>query len=100
MDVASLVYGIVAGAAVLALWTYVRLGSRRPRSRAAMSVHIVAAVIGLALGPNAVGWIVADSDSSRLVAIALFGVFLPTMTYVFVAALFVLERLQQALSLR
>ena len=100
MDATGLVYAIVAGAAVLALWTYVRLGARRPKSRAAMAVHIVAAVIGLALGPNAVGWILADGDSSRLVAIALFGVFLPTMTYVFVAALFVLERLQQSLSMR
>ena len=100
MDTVGLVYAIVAGAAVLALWSYVRLGPRRPRSRVAMCVHVVAAVAGLALGPNAVGWIVADSDSTRLVALALFGVFLPTMTYVFVAALFVLERVQQSLSMR
>jgi hypothetical protein len=65
-----------------------------------MCGHIGAAAVGLAVGPNVVGWIVADSDSSRLAAIALFGVFLPTMTYVCVASLFVLERLQQALSMR
>lgn len=95
-----LVHALVAGSGLLALWIYVRLGDRRPKSPARVWAHVCAALVGLVLAPNLVGWIIGGSESARLTAAGLFGVFLPTMTYVFVAALFILERLQRALYLR
>lgn len=95
-----LVHALVAGGGLLALWIYVRLGERRPKSPARVCAHVIAAFIGLVFAPNAVGWIIGGTDSAPLTAVGLFGVFLPTMTYVFVAALLCLETLQRALYMR
>jgi xanthine/uracil permease len=97
----ALVHGIVIGSALLALWFYVRLGEqRRPSSLLRVCVHAVVAGIGLTLAPSGMRWIIGDSESPSLAAAALFGLFLPAMTYVFLSALFVFERLQRALYTR
>lgn len=97
MTPSLLVHAIVVGASLLGLWVYVRLGERRPRS---FWPHVVAALAALVLAPYVIGWIVGHGDSAPKAAAGLFGVFLPTMTYVFLAALFVFERLQRAMYMR
>jgi uncharacterized BrkB/YihY/UPF0761 family membrane protein len=96
-----LVHSFVVGASVLAMWIYVRLGdARRPKSMARVCAHAIVAGIGLALMPKAMRWLIGDTESPRLAAAGLFGIFLPAMTYVFVSALFVFEKLQRALYTR
>ena len=100
MSSEALVHGMVLGAALLALWFYVRLGQRRPSSLWRICAHAVVAGIGLTLAPAGMRWIIGDSETGSLAAAALFGLFLPAMTYVFLSALFVFERLQRALYTR
>jgi hypothetical protein len=97
---ALLVHCLVAGGSFLALWLYVRLGARRPRSRRSLGAHIVLAGIGLVVTPLAVGAIVGPDPSPGSAGIALFAVFLPAMTYAFLAALFLIEHLQRSLYAR
>jgi uncharacterized BrkB/YihY/UPF0761 family membrane protein len=93
----ALVQGLVIGAALLALWFYVRLGERRPTSLARIIAHAIVAGIGLTLAPRGIAWLIGDTESPNLAAAGLFGIFLPVMTYVFLSALFVFEKLQRAL---
>lgn len=95
-----LVYALAGGGALLALWIYVRLGEHRPSSPVRICAHVVAAFISLAFLPRAVGWVLGGSESAPVTAVALFGVFLPTMTYLFLAVLFFLEKLQRSLYMR
>jgi uncharacterized BrkB/YihY/UPF0761 family membrane protein len=93
----ALVLCLVLGAALLALWFYVRLGDRRPTSLVRICIHAVVAGIGLMLAPAGMRWLIGDTESPQLAAAGLFGIFLPVMTYVFLSALFVFEKLQRAL---
>lgn len=95
-----LIHALVVGGAVLALWFYVRLGEHRPTSLLRIGIHAVVAMIALTLTPRGIDVIKGDSESPNLAAASLFGIFLPAMTYVFLSALFVIERLQRALYTR
>ena len=92
-----LVHALVVGGGVLALWVYVRLGERRPTGAVQICAHVVAAFLALALLPSLVGRVIGDGEGASVTAAALFCVFLPTMTYLFLAVLFFLEKLQRSL---
>ena len=97
MSPALLVHALVAGGSLLALWIYVRLGERRrPASFRRAGAHMALAGVALALAPVAIAELMGGSRSPLLAAVGLFVVFLPVMTYVFLAALFVLAELQRA----
>jgi hypothetical protein len=72
------------GAAVLALWIFVCLPKLGPTSLTRAFVHVAAAmVVGAALKPALAG--VAESGLPLAVFLAVFGVALPALTYMFVA---------------
>jgi hypothetical protein len=92
-----LVHALVLGGSLLALWVYVRLGERRPNSLKLAFGHVIVACLALTLVPTMFGWVAGDGESARALAVGLFGVLLPVMTYTFVSALLLFEQLQRAL---
>lgn len=100
MSVAALVHAMAAGSSLLALWVFVRLGERRPRSLRLVVVHLVIASVLLSISPLVMERFVGAGESSGAAALGLFGVFLPAMTYVFLAALYLLDQLQRVLHAR
>ena len=97
MTPVALVHALVLGGGLLALWIYVRLGERRPQSLALVCVHVIAAGIALGFVPDAFARVTGEREAAPILAVGLFGVFLPAMTYTFVAALLLIEQLQRAL---
>jgi hypothetical protein len=88
---------IVAGS-MLGLWLYVRLGSWRPKSFGRLLGHLGVAVTALAVFHAAID---VDAAGRALVTtVALFAFFLPAVTHAFLAALYLLEHLQRALTTR
>ena len=90
----------VAGAGLLALWLYVRFGSRRPRSLRRAGVQVVLGLVALAVAPVVMTQLLGDPISHRGALLALLGIFLPAMTYTFLAVLYFFEHLQRRLYLR
>jgi hypothetical protein len=88
---------VAAGGSVLALWLYVRLGDRRPRSLRRAVAHTLVAVVALEGVSPAIGIVFGEDPSHRSAIAALMGIFLPAMTYVFLASLYVIEQLQRRL---
>ena len=100
MSSTLLVHAFVVAGAALALWIYVRLGERKPKSFRVVFVHVAFALVALALAPRGVAMIIGESTSPGVMSFGLFALFLPTMTYLFLTALFFLERLQRSLLTR
>ena len=100
MSSTLLVHAFVVAGAALALWIYVRLGERRPTSFRTVCAHVVLALVALALAPRGVAMVIGESTSPGVMAVGLFGLFLPTMTYLFLTALFFLDRLQRSMLAR
>lgn len=100
MTIPLLVHAVAAGAALLALWLYARLGQRQPQSLKAIGFHLAAAFVLLGLAPSAIGTVGGDSFSRAETVGALFGVLLPALVYVFLTALWLLGVLQRSISLR
>ena len=93
-------HGIAAGAGLLAIWVYARLGERRPRSVRAIGLHLAAALLLLGLTPAAISALGGTVFSNAEIVGGLFGVLLPALTYLFLSALWLFTLLQRALSLR
>ena len=91
------VFVVTAGASVLALWLWVRLGDRRPQTLRHAFVHAVVAVVALNGVSFAVGSVVGEDPSRRAAMVGLLGMFLPALTYAFLASLYVLEQIQRRL---
>lgn len=92
-------YASVSAGALLALWIHARRG-RSPKSFVGVTVHLLVSLLLLELAVVLIDRF-GGTDLSRGEAVA--GVllfFLPAITYVFIAAIFLLIRLQQLLSLR
>ena len=99
MGPTALVHAMTIGGALLALWVYVRFAKRGPRSARRVCVHLVLAGVALVLAPYAVREIAGEGPAFATAA-ALFGAFLPAMTYTFLAALFLIEHVQRAIYAR
>ena len=89
---------MVAGASVLAIWVYIRLGARKPASFGRALGHVVAATLAVTL-VHAFYDVETAAASPRGTAM-LFGLFLPAATYAFLGALYLLEHLHRALTVR
>jgi hypothetical protein len=100
MSVMALVHVMTAGASVLALWLFVRLGDRRPGSLRSVIAHLAVAGLLVSACPFVMERFVRAGESQAAAAAGLFAVFLPAMTYVFLAALYLLEQLQRTLHAR
>jgi hypothetical protein len=82
------------GAALVALWVDVRLADRRPGSPAMRIAHAGAAWIALDLATDAVG---AATDTTFVrEASVLFLLFLPSLIYAFLAAIWTLRIIADA----
>lgn len=85
------------GAAALALWVFVRLPKLGPATLTRAFAHVAAAmVVGALLRPALAG--VADSGFPLALFMALFGVALPGLTYMFVAGAWLMRAASAGLS--
>ena len=91
---------IVAGGSVLALWLYVRLGERRPRSMKGAVVHALLALAALSSTSLVLGQLLAPGVSHTERLVGLLVILLPATTYAFLATLYVFEHLQRRLYAR
>jgi hypothetical protein len=91
---------VISGGSVLALWLYVRLGDRRPRSMKAAIVHGLFAVAALSAVPLVMGELLGTSISHNEALGGLLGILLPAITYTFLATLYFFEHLQRRLYAR
>lgn len=91
---------VVAGGSVLALWLYVRLGERRPRSMRGVLIHSLLALAALGSVPLVMGGLLGEGLSHDQALFALLVIFLPVITYAFLATLYLLEQLQRRLYAR
>jgi hypothetical protein len=96
----GLVLAVAVGAAAIALWLDVRFAARMPRTFGQALVHAATAMIALQLLPSILHVIVAGSDSPVRKITALFVAVLPTLTYVWLASIWLLKVVQRTARLR
>jgi hypothetical protein len=100
MDSTGLVFTIVAGAAVLALWVDQRFRRLEPGGVFAHSVHVAAAVVVLMASPAVIQPIIAEGTSPPRTMVALFAIFLPSLVYAFLTGIWFMRLVQSAMSAR
>jgi hypothetical protein len=100
MDSSGLVFVIVAGAAVLALWVDQRFRGLAPGGLFARSAHVAAAVAVLMVSPAAMQPIIADGISTPRTMVALFAIFLPSLIYAFLTGIWFMRLVQSAMTTR
>lgn len=100
MTVLAFIHAVVVAAAVLGLWLFVRLRAHFPESLKMAFAHVLLACAGLQVMVLVLARAVGESPSTTASVAALLAIFLPAMTYVFVAAAYLLDRLQQRLLAR
>jgi|tagenome__1003787_1003787.scaffolds.fasta_scaffold19204537_2 hypothetical protein len=81
---------LLFGAALLALWTFTRFPRLEPKSWGVMGAHLVASNGAVLVVPVAVRVLPLD--------VALVAVILPVLTYILLAALWMMRMLQGALA--
>ena len=91
---------VVAGGSVLALWLYVRLGERRPRSMKIATVHVLFALAAMSAVPLVMDQLLGTALSHGERLVGLLGILLPAITYTFLATLYIFEQLQRRLYAR
>jgi hypothetical protein len=96
----DLVLAVALGAAVIALWLDVRLAARSPQTLGQVLLHAAGAFALLQLLPSILNIVVAGSDSPVRKMIAVFVAVLPTLTYVWLASIWLLKVVQRAARLR
>jgi hypothetical protein len=82
----ALLWTLIAGAALLAVWTDVRLGDRRPQSPASRIGHTAAACAALHVVAAALPELARPEASTAQRVMALFLLFVPGLVYAFLAA--------------
>lgn len=88
---------LALGAGVLALWLDVRFPRRVDRSWKVVFCHLIAAGLVIHLLMPEAGEIVRDSGTAASYPLAAVGVALPSLTYLFLASLWVLKLAQRML---
>ena len=95
MDPGGLLVPFTLGAALLALWAYVRWPAAAPRSLAAAVLRALVALALLHVGTvpldHAVG------ASTELVVVAVVGTIVPVLTFAFLSSLWVMRLFAQSL---
>jgi hypothetical protein len=89
VTVTGLVVSIAVGAAVLALWSFLRWPAAAPRTFAKAILHGILALGTLQLAATGLG--VAADTSERAAGLALILFVVPALTYAFLSALWVLN---------
>ena len=93
MDRQYFAVALFAGAAVLAIWCYVRFENRGPRSISAVVLHALVAFVALRTAGQVLGFTAAPEAT----VLALLAIMLPALVYVFLASLWVLTMLRSAM---
>jgi hypothetical protein len=88
---------VTLGGSLLALWLYVRLGERRPRSLKGAIIHCVIALSALSAAPILMAQLLGRGMSHDQALVGLLGILLPAITYTFLATLYLFEHLQRRL---
>ena len=88
MGSSGLLATISVGAAVLALWSYVRWPGAAPASLRRAVVRVLLALALLQVGAIPLG---AAGESAALAVLALVGVVVPLLTFAFLTALWVMR---------
>jgi hypothetical protein len=96
----ALIIAVALGAVAIALWLEVRFEPRTPRTIGQTLVTAAGAILGLQLLPTMLGVIVAGSESPARKMAGVFFVILPTLTYVWLASIWVLKLVQRTAHLR
>lgn len=91
---------VTIGGAVLAVWLWVRIGGRYRPSLRATVVHAVIACLTVNFAPYVVDSIVGIERTHRGALVFMMVVFLPALTYMFLASLYLFEQLQRRLYAR
>lgn len=91
---------VTIGGSLLALWLYVRLGGRKPRSLKGAIVHCVIALAALSAAPILMAQILGRGMSHDEALFGLLFIVLPAITYTFLASLYLFEHLQRRLYAR
>lgn len=95
MDIGELLVAIAVGAALLALWSYVRWPGAAPTSFGGAIVRALLAFGLLQLGVVALEAAVGASPS--VVVVAVLGLIVPALTFAFLASLWLLRLFADAL---
>lgn len=96
MDDGGLLLPLACGAALLALWSYVRWPGAAPRSFRGAILHVLLAFGLLQLGTLPLE--AAAGSSTGVAVLALLGVILPVLTFAFLASLWVMRLFADALN--
>ena len=91
---------VVTGGSVLALWLYVRLVDRRPRSMKGAIVQALFALAALSAAPLVMELVLGQAKSHSEGVVGLLVILLPAITYAFLATLYLFEHLQRRLYAR
>ena len=95
MDKGGLLTALALGAALLALWSYVRWPSIAPRSFRRAIVLVLLAFGLLQVGTVPLG--AASGTSTMLAVFAVVGVIVPALTFTFLTALWVMRLFAESL---
>lgn len=94
----GLVLAIAGGAALVAFWIDARWSSAAPQRLGARVLHVGAAlVVAQYLAPEMMAAILPPGRSIPLELTALFAVFLPSLVYVFLSAIWIFKLLHGVL---
>jgi hypothetical protein len=99
LSTGALLVCLALGAGAIALWIYVRIGSRRlaPADMRAALIHVgVSLVVGLLAVPPLMNLFLA-AESIPVTLFAIFGIAFPALVYSLLASIWVLSVLQGAL---
>ena len=91
---------VAVGGATIALWLDVRLAARTPRSAAWTFFHLGTSMLGLAVMPQLIVFMVGDAEEPARKLAATMLVVLPVLTYFWLSAIWLLKLMQRAAQLR
>jgi hypothetical protein len=97
VSVSGFVMCLALGAGALALWVDVRFPGRVDRNWKVVFCHLFAAGLVIQLVMPEAGMLVRDSGTAASYPLAAVGVALPSLTYLFLASLWVLKLAQRQL---
>jgi hypothetical protein len=95
MNVSIVSIELLVGAAILAGWFEARIGERRPASLSHRIGHAAAAFVLLQASSAALAHLLHEGASRGTSTALLFVLFLPALTYAFVAGLWLLRTLSE-----
>jgi hypothetical protein len=95
MSISTFTLCLALGAGAIAVWVEARFPGRVDRPWAVVFCHLIAAALVIHLVMPELGAVVRDSGTAASYPLAAVGVALPSLTYLFLASLWVLKLAQR-----